>query len=146
MDSCWITSHEIWVNEFDSKITLLNPDSNITIWLAVEIISLSIDELKGLSNEWFIRHNTRWRFCEWGCKQSEFIHRENSVVKCTQDGVVLGWVISRETLMLHLYEHHLDPMSAKCFIYSHKRWIHVNHYSWNMSEWVCFKNYTTKSW
>ena len=22
-------------------------------------------------------------------------------------------------------EHHLDPMSAKCFIYSHERWIHV---------------------
>ena len=37
----------------------LNPDSNITICVVVEIISyLSIDELKGLSNEWFIRHNT----------------------------------------------------------------------------------------
>ena len=54
-----ITTHETWVIEFDSKITQLNPDSNITIWLAVEIISyLSIDELKGLSNEWFIRNNT----------------------------------------------------------------------------------------
>ena len=49
MDSCWITTNEIWVNEFDSKITQLNPDIHITIWLAVEIISyLSIDELKGL--------------------------------------------------------------------------------------------------
>ena len=64
----WITN-DTWVNEFDSKITQLNPKSNITIWLAVEIILyLSVDDLKGLSNEWFIRHNTWWRFFKWGCK------------------------------------------------------------------------------
>ena len=55
--------------EYNSKITQLNPDSNITIWLAVEIILyLLVDELKGISNEWFIRHNTLWRFWKWGYK------------------------------------------------------------------------------
>ena len=51
-----------------------------------------------------------------------FNHGGNSVVKHAQAGVVLGWVTSR---VLHLCEHHLDPMSAKCSIYSHERWIHV---------------------
>ena len=37
---------------------------------------------------------------------------ENFIVKYAQDGVVLGWVTSREVPMLHLYEHHLDPMSG----------------------------------
>ena len=54
-----------------------------------------------------------------------FNYGGNSVVKRTQAGVVLGWVTSREVPVLHLYEHHLDPMSAKCSIYSHERWIHV---------------------
>ena len=55
----YITTHEIWVNEFDSKVTQLNPNSIITIWLVVEIILyLSIDELKELFNEWFISKNT----------------------------------------------------------------------------------------
>ena len=50
---------------------------------------------------------------------------ENSIVKRAQAGVVLGWVTSREVPLLHPCEHHLDPMSAKCSIYSHERWIHV---------------------
>ena len=54
-----------------------------------------------------------------------FNHGGNSVVKRAQAGVVLGWVTSREVSVLHLYDHHLDPMSAKCSIYSHERWIHV---------------------
>ena len=54
-----------------------------------------------------------------------FNHGGNSIVKCAQAGVVLGWVTSREVPVLHLYEHHLDPMSAKCSIYFHERWIHV---------------------
>ena len=54
-----------------------------------------------------------------------FNHRGNSVVKRAQARVVLGWVTSREVLVLHLFEHHLDLMSAKCSIYSHERWIHV---------------------
>ena len=136
----WITTYEIWVNEFDSKTTQLNPDSNVTIWFAVEIISyISTDELKGLSNEWFIRHNTWWRFCKWGCKKSGFNHGGNFVVKRAQDGVVLGWVTSREVLVLHLYEHHLEPMSAKCSIHSHERWVPMNHYSWITSQWVWLK-------
>ena len=53
------------------------------------------------------------------------IMEENSVVKRAQAGVVLGWVTSREVPVLHLCEHHLDPMRAKCSIYSHERWIHV---------------------
>ena len=44
---------------------------------------------------------------------------------CTQARVVLGWVTSREVLVLHLCENHLDPMSAKCSIYYHEIWIHV---------------------
>ena len=54
-----------------------------------------------------------------------FNHRGNSIVKHAQAGVVLGWVTSREVPVLHLCEHHLDPMSAKCSIYSHEIWIHV---------------------
>ena len=54
-----------------------------------------------------------------------FNYGGNFVVKCTQAGVVLGWVTSWEVLVLHPCEHHLDPMSAKCSIYSHERWIHV---------------------
>ena len=54
-----------------------------------------------------------------------FNHEGNSIVKRAQAGVVLGWVTSREVLVLHLYEHHLDPTSAKCSIYSNERWIHV---------------------
>ena len=54
-----------------------------------------------------------------------FNYGGNSVVKRAQAGVVLGWVTSREVPVLHLCEHHLDPMSAKCSIYSHERWIHV---------------------
>ena len=58
-------------------------------------------------------------------QEDGFNHGGNSVVKRAQAGVVLGWVTSREVLMLHPCEHHLDPMSAKCSIYSHERWIHV---------------------
>ena len=54
-----------------------------------------------------------------------FNYGGNSVVKRAQAGVLLGWVTSWEVLVLHLCEHHLDPMSAKCSIYSHERWIHV---------------------
>ena len=52
-------------------------------------------------------------------------HGGNFVVKRAQARVVLGRVTSREVPVLHLYEHHLDPMSAKCSIYSHERWIFV---------------------
>ena len=124
MDSCWITTHEIWVNEFDSKITQLNPDIHITIWLAIEIISyLSIDELKGLSNEWFIRYNTWWSFFKWCFKNIGFNQGGNFVVKHAWARVLLGWVTSQEVLVLHPCERHLDPMSAKCSIYSHEIWI-----------------------
>ena len=100
---------------------------NITIWLVVEnIFFLSMDKLKGISNEWFIRTKSWWRFFKWGCEKSEFIHRENSIVKCAWARVVLGWVTSWEIPMLHLCEHHLGPMSAKCSIYSHETWIHVS--------------------
>ena len=54
-----------------------------------------------------------------------FNHGGNSAVNRAQAGVVLGWVTSREVLVLHLYEHHLDLMSNKCSIYSHERRIHV---------------------
>ena len=54
-----------------------------------------------------------------------FNHGGKSVVKLTQTRVVLGWVTSWEVPMLHPYEHHLDPMSDKCSIYSHEIWIHV---------------------
>ena len=126
MDSCWMTTHEIRVNVFHSKITHLNPDSNITIWLAVEIISyLSIDEFKGIYNEWFIRHNTWWRFYKWGCKHSGFNHGGNSVINHAWTGVVLGWVTSQEVSVLHLCKHHIDLMSANYSIYSHERCIYV---------------------
>ena len=54
-----------------------------------------------------------------------FNYGGNSVVKHAQARVVLGWVTSREVSILHSCEHHLDLMSAKCSIYSHERWIHV---------------------
>ena len=121
----WIATYETWLNEFDLKTSQSNHDSNITIWLAVEIISyLSTDELKGLSNKWFIRHKIWWRFCKWGCKLW-FNHGGKFVVKCAQAGVVLGWVTFQGILVLHLCEHHINPMSSKCFIYSHERWIHM---------------------
>ena len=61
------------------------------------------------------------------------------MVKCAPTGVVLGWVTSREVLVLHLCEHHLDPMSAKCSIHSHERWVHVepllmNHGSMSLTQ------------
>ena len=58
-----------------------------------------------------------------------FNHGGNSIIKHTQAGVVLGWVTSWEVSVLHPCEHHLDPMSAKCSIYSHEIWIHVESYS-----------------
>ena len=54
-----------------------------------------------------------------------FNHGGNFVVKHAQARVVLGWVTSQEVSTLHLYEHHLYSMSAKCSIYSHEIWIHV---------------------
>ena len=54
-----------------------------------------------------------------------FNHGGNSIVKCTEARVVLGWVTSWEVLVLHPYEHHLDPMRVNCSIYSHGRYIHV---------------------
>ena len=54
-----------------------------------------------------------------------FNYGGKSIVKRTQARVVLRWVTSWEVPVLHLYGHHLDPMSAKCSIYSHERWIHV---------------------
>ena len=54
-----------------------------------------------------------------------FNHGGNFVVKRAQAGVVLEWVTSQEVLVLHLCEHHLNPMSAKCLIYSLERWIRV---------------------
>ena len=190
----WNMGHRVWL-----KITQLNLDIHITIWLDMEIISyLSIDELKGLSNEWFIRHNTWWRFCKWGCKLSAFNHwgnlvakraqtgvvlgdllgspcalplwasprsnecwvfrslswamgsckplLRNPIVKHAQAGVVLGWVPSREVPMLHLCEHHLDPMSAKCSIYSHERWIHVESLLMKHGSMSLAQNHTVKSW
>ena len=53
-----------------------------------------------------------------------FNHGRYSVVKNAQAGGVLEWVTSQEVPVLHFCEH-LDPMSAKCSIYSHERWIHV---------------------
>ena len=58
-------------------------------------------------------------------QEDGFNHGGNSFVGHAQARLVLGWVTSREVLVLHLCEHHLDPMSAKCSIYSHERWIHV---------------------
>ena len=52
-------------------------------------------------------------------------HKKNSIVKHAQARVVLGWVTSQEVLVLHPCEYQLDPMSAKCSIYSHEIWIHV---------------------
>ena len=57
--------------------------------------------------------------------QVEWVEPGKSIVKCAQAGVALGWVTSQEVPVLHPCEHHLDPMSAKCSIYSHERWIHV---------------------
>ena len=90
----------------------------------MEIISyLSIDEIKGLSNEWFIRKNTGEGFAN-GVARFGLNHGGNSIVKRTQAGVVSRWVTSWDILMLRPYEHHLDRMSAKCSIYSHERWFH----------------------
>ena len=50
-----------------------------------------------------------------------FNYGGKSVVKRTQAGVVLAWVTSREVPVLHLCEHQLDPMRAKCSIYYHER-------------------------
>ena len=58
-------------------------------------------------------------------QEDGFNHGENSIVKHSQAGVVLGWVTSWELAVLHSYENHLDPMGAKCSIYSRDRWIHV---------------------
>ena len=138
----WPMFHEEWFN-----ITQLNPYINITIWLTVENISyLSIDELKEISNEWFIRHNSWWRFCKWGFKQSRFNYGGNSIVKHAWAGVVLGWVTSREVPMLHPREHHLDPTSAKCSIYSHERWIHVETLLMKHGSSSLTQNHTIKSW
>ena len=57
-------------------------------------------------------------------QEDGFNHGGNSIVKCAQAGVVLGWVTSRDVSVLHPCEHPLDPMSAKRSIYSHERWIH----------------------
>ena len=48
---------------------------------------------------------------------------EKTLYLSAQARVVLGWVTSQDVPVLHLYEHHLDPMSDKCSIYSHERWI-----------------------
>ena len=61
---------------------------------------------------------------EYGVASFGFNHGGNSVVKHAQAGVVLGWV-TWEVSVLHPCEHHLDPMSANCSVYSHERWIHV---------------------
>lgn len=60
----------------------------------------------------------------------------NSIVKCARAGVVLGWLTSQEVLVVYLCEHHLDAMSAKYSLHSHVRWVQVNHYSWNMDQWI----------
>ena len=65
------------------------------------------------------------KFLQMRLQVDGFNHGGNVVVKHTQARVVLGWVTSREVLVLHLCGHHLVPMSAKCSIYSHERWIHV---------------------
>ncbi len=72
--------------------------------------------------------------------------RGNSVVKRAQAGVILGWVTSREVLVLHPCEHHLDPMSAKCSIYSHERWIHVESLLMKYRSSSLTQNHTVKSW
>ena len=54
-----------------------------------------------------------------------FNHGGNFVVKHAHVGVVLGWVTSWEVSVLHPCENQLDPMSAKCSIYYHEIWIHV---------------------
>ena len=68
-----------------------------------------------------------------------------SIVKRAQAGVVLGRVTSREVLVLHPCEHHLDPMSAKCYIYSHERWIHVESLLMKHGSMSLTQNYTVKS-
>jgi len=69
----------------------------------------------------------------------------NSIVMRAQARVVLGWVTSREVLVLHLCEHHLDPMSAKCSIYSHERWIHVESLLMKHGSMSLTQNHTVKS-
>ena len=48
-------------------------------------------------------------------------HGGNFVVKCAQARVVLEWVTYWKVPVLHPSEHHLDPMTDKCSIYSHER-------------------------
>ena len=55
-----------------------------------------------------------------------FNYGGNSVVKHTQDGVVLGRVTSREVLMLHPYEHHLDLMSVGWVNHLQQKKIHIS--------------------
>ena len=56
-----------------------------------------------------------------GCKLSGFSHGGNSIVKCAQVGVVLGWVTSREVLVLHLSKHYMYPVIVECSIFPHDR-------------------------
>ena len=74
-----------------------------------------------------------------------FNHGGNSIVKRAQAGVVLGWVTSREVLVLHLCENHLDPISAKCSIYSHVGWIHVESLLMKHGSMSLTQNHTIKS-
>ena len=82
-------------------------------------------------------------FANWVASFS-FNHGGNSVVKRTQDGVVLGWVTSREVPVPHPYEHHLDPMSINCSIYSHERWIHVESLLRKQGSMSLTQNHTVK--
>ena len=74
-----------------------------------------------------------------------FNYGGNSVVKRAQAGVVLGWVTSREVPVLHRCEHHLDPMSSKCSIYSHERQIHVESLLMKHGSMSLTQNHTNKS-
>ena len=56
---------------------------------------------------------------ENGVASFGFNHGGNSIVKRAQAVVALGWVTYWGVLVLHPCEHHLDPMSAKCSVYSH---------------------------
>ena len=145
MDSCWISTHETWVNEFDSKITQLNPDIHITNLLWKLSPTYQLMSLRWLSNEWFIRDNTWWG-CANGFERFEFNYGGNSVVKRAQAGVVLGWVTSREVPVLHPCEHRLDRMSDKCSIYSHERWSHVESLLMKHGSMSLTQNHTVKSW
>ena len=74
-----------------------------------------------------------------------FNYGGNSVVKHAQAGVVLGWVTSWEVPVLHPYEHHLDPMSTKCSIYSHERLVHVESLLMKHGSSSLTQNHTVKS-